>query len=33
VPPTADEADLQARAATVHPDVTVATDGLSLLGG
>ncbi|MCW2983440.1 MAG: hypothetical protein JWR63_1010, partial [Conexibacter sp.] len=27
----ADEADLQARAAAVHPHVTVATDGLDLL--
>jgi ribonuclease Z len=31
VPPMADEADLAARAAAVHADVTVATDGLSLL--
>lgn len=31
VPPTADEADLHARAAAVHPQVTVATDGLQLL--
>jgi ribonuclease BN (tRNA processing enzyme) len=31
VPPLADEDDLQARAAAVHPHVTVATDGLSLL--
>jgi ribonuclease BN (tRNA processing enzyme) len=31
VPPTADEDDLQARAAAVHPHVTVATDGLDLL--
>jgi ribonuclease BN (tRNA processing enzyme) len=31
VPPTADEADLQARAAAVHPSVTVATDLLQLL--
>jgi hypothetical protein len=31
VPPAADVADLQARAAAVHPRVTVATDGLSLL--
>jgi ribonuclease Z len=28
VPPTADEADLHARAAAIHPHVTVATDGL-----
>jgi ribonuclease Z len=31
VPPLADEADLQARAAAVHPHATVATDGLDLL--
>ena len=31
VPPMADEEDLQARAAAVHPRVTVATDGLALL--
>jgi ribonuclease BN (tRNA processing enzyme) len=31
VPPTADEADLQARAAAVHPDAIVASDGLDLL--
>jgi ribonuclease Z len=31
VPPNADEGDLHARAAAVHPDVTVATDGLQLL--
>jgi ribonuclease Z len=31
VPPTADEADLQARAAAVHPHVAVATDGLHVL--
>ena len=31
VPPMADEDDLQARAAAVHGDVTVATDGLQLL--
>ena len=31
VPPRVDEADLHARAAAVHPDVTVATDGLPLL--
>ncbi len=31
VPPTADEDDLRARAAAVHPQVTVATDGLQLL--
>ena len=31
VPPNADEADLHARAAAVHPAVTVATDGLQLL--
>jgi ribonuclease Z len=31
VPPTGDEADLQARAAAVHPHVTVATDLLQLL--
>jgi ribonuclease BN (tRNA processing enzyme) len=33
VPPMADEADLHARAAAVHPHVTVATDGLSLVAG
>jgi ribonuclease Z len=32
VPPLADEADLHARAAAEHPDVTVATDGLALGG-
>jgi ribonuclease BN (tRNA processing enzyme) len=32
VPPLADEADMQARAAAEHPHVTVATDGLDLLG-
>jgi ribonuclease BN (tRNA processing enzyme) len=32
VPPMADEADLHARAAAEHGDVTVATDGLALLG-
>ncbi|HMJ35700.1 MAG TPA: MBL fold metallo-hydrolase [Baekduia sp.] len=31
VPPTADEADLRARAAAVHGAVTVAADGLELL--
>ncbi|HWH93317.1 MAG TPA: MBL fold metallo-hydrolase [Baekduia sp.] len=31
VPPLADEEDLRARAAAVHPHVTVATDGLDLL--
>jgi ribonuclease BN (tRNA processing enzyme) len=31
VPPLADEADLQARAAAEHPRAIVATDGLSLL--
>jgi ribonuclease BN (tRNA processing enzyme) len=31
VPPMADEAELHARAAAVHPHVTVATDGLDLL--
>ena len=31
VPPLADEADLQTRAATEHDHVTVATDGLDLL--
>lgn len=31
VPPMADEDDLRARAAAVHPHVTVATDGLALL--
>jgi ribonuclease BN (tRNA processing enzyme) len=31
VPPNADEDDLRARAAAVHPQVTVATDGLQLL--
>jgi ribonuclease BN (tRNA processing enzyme) len=31
VPPVGDEDDLGARAAAVHGDVTVATDGLSLL--
>jgi ribonuclease BN (tRNA processing enzyme) len=31
VPPNADEDDLRARAAAVHPGVTVATDGLQLL--
>jgi ribonuclease BN (tRNA processing enzyme) len=31
VPPTADAADLQARAAAVHPHVIVASDGLDLL--
>ncbi|MDX6701128.1 MAG: hypothetical protein QOF26_1354 [Baekduia sp.] len=31
VPPAADVADLRARAAAVHPHVTVATDGLSVL--
>jgi ribonuclease BN (tRNA processing enzyme) len=31
VPPLADEADLQARAAAEHPRARVATDGLSLL--
>jgi ribonuclease BN (tRNA processing enzyme) len=31
VPPTGDEEDLRARAAAVHPDVTVAVDGLRIL--
>jgi len=31
VPPLADEEDLRTRAAAVHPDATVATDGLQLL--
>jgi ribonuclease BN (tRNA processing enzyme) len=31
VPPMADEADLHARAAAVHPHVTVATDGVDVL--
>lgn len=32
VPPRADDGDLHARAAELHPKVVVATDGLSLLG-